>query len=65
MSRTLRSSFRRFQLALKILESFFTEHHILPAWTNCNLTWGRFDRELGKWTGAVGEVGHTPEYYCV
>ena len=26
---------------------------------------GRYDQELGKWTGAVGEVGHTPEYYCV
>ena len=49
----------------EILESFFTEHHILPAWTNCNTSWGRYDRELGKWTGAVGEVRHKPEYYCV
>ena len=41
----------------EILERFFTDHHITNvSWTNCNLTWGRYDQELGRWTGAVGEV---------
>ena len=44
----------------EILETFFTDHHITNvSWTNCNLTWGRYDQELGRWTGAVGEVSST------
>ena len=31
-------------------------NNIVINWINCNYTWGIFDYETGKWTGAVGQV---------
>ena len=41
----------------EILHSFFSNHDIVPVWINCYFTWGSYDEESGKWTGAVGKVG--------
>ena len=38
------------------LESFFINYNIVPVWINCHYTWGWYDEEAGKWTGAVGKV---------
>ena len=38
----------------EILEVFF-ENKIIN-WINCNYTWGWYDDETEKWTGAVGKV---------
>ena len=40
----------------EILDSFFINHDIVPVWINCHSTWGWYDQESGKWTGAVGKV---------
>ena len=40
----------------EILGSFFSTHDIVPVWTDCHSTWGWYDEESGKWTGAVGTV---------
>ena len=39
----------------EILEVFFENKNI--NWINCNYTWGWYDDETGRWTGAVGKVG--------
>ena len=41
----------------EILEVFF-ENKIIH-WLNCNYTWGWYDDETGRWTGAVGKVKMT------
>ena len=38
----------------EILEIFFENRNI--TWINCNYTWGWYDDETGRWTGAVGKV---------
>ena len=38
----------------EILEVFFENRNI--NWINCNGTWGWYDYETGRWTGAVGKV---------
>ena len=38
----------------EILEIFFKNRYI--NWINCNYTWGWYDDETGRWTGAVGKV---------
>ena len=38
----------------EILEKFFKNKNI--KWINCNHTWGWYDDETGRWTGAVGKV---------
>ena len=38
----------------EILEIFFKDRNI--NWINCNFTWGWYDYETGRWTGAVGKV---------
>ena len=40
----------------EILKMFFDNYNINPTWINCHYTWGWFDEETGKWTGAVGKV---------
>ena len=40
----------------EILVIFFKNNNILVNWINCNFTWGWYDFETGKWTGAVGQV---------
>ena len=41
----------------EILEIFFkTENVIVKNWIDCNGTWGGYDDETGRWTGAVGKV---------
>ena len=40
----------------EILSIFFKHHDIILKWINCNYTWGVYDYETGKWTGAVGQV---------
>ena len=40
----------------EILSSFLNIYKITPTWINCNYTWGWFDEETGRWTGAVGQV---------
>ena len=41
----------------EILEVFFENKIII--WINCDYTWGWYDDETGKWTGAVGKVKMT------
>ena len=38
----------------EILEKFFKNKNV--NWINCNFTWGWYDDETGRWTGAVGKV---------
>ena len=38
----------------EILEKFFKNKII--NWINCHSTWGWYDDETGRWTGAVGKV---------
>ena len=40
----------------EILSEFFLNYNILTTWIDCNYTWGWFDHETEKWTGAVGKV---------
>ena len=40
----------------EILSKFISNYNILVNWIDCNYTWGWFDYETGKWTGAVGKV---------
>ena len=40
----------------KVLNSFFSSQNLTPVWENANYTWGWFDEETGRWTGAVGLV---------
>ena len=40
----------------EILESFFKHNDVVPVWEDCDFTWGSYDEELGRWTGAVGKV---------
>ena len=40
----------------EILSIFFKNYNIIVKWINCNSTWGWYDDETGKWTGAVGQV---------
>ena len=41
----------------EILEKFFKNKNI--NWINCHSTWGWYDDETGRWTGAVGKVKMT------
>ena len=40
----------------EILEIFFKNKNIIVNWIDCNQTWGWYDDETGRWTGAVGKV---------
>ena len=40
----------------EILSIFFKNYDIITKWINANFTFGAFDAETGKWTGAVGQV---------
>ena len=40
----------------EILSIFFDNYNIIVEWINCNQTWGLYDVETAKWTGAVGQV---------
>ena len=40
----------------EILSIFFKHYDIITKWINCNFTFGVFDDETEKWTGAVGQV---------
>ena len=40
----------------EIIQTFFKNYDIIPVWINCNYTWGWYDEESRKWTGAVGKV---------
>ena len=41
----------------EILETFFENRNInFINWINNNFTWGSYDNETGRWTGAVGKV---------
>ena len=50
------ASFGQYSYDSEILSKFFMNYNILVNWINCNYTWGWFDDETGKWTGAVGQV---------
>ena len=43
----------------EILSKFFLHYNIIVQWINCNYTWGWFDYDSGKWTGAVGKVNYS------
>ena len=45
-----------------ILATFFRYYNIVPVWINCHYTWGWYDEESGKWTGAVGKVRRSTHY---
>ena len=40
----------------EILEIFFKTKNVIVHWINFHYTWGRYDDETGRWTGAVGKV---------
>ena len=40
----------------EILEVFFKSYVIEINWIDCNYTWGWYDDETDRWTGAVGKV---------
>ena len=41
----------------EIIGPFLFNHNIIVnKWIDCNDTYGIFDNETGKWTGAVGQV---------
>ena len=40
----------------EILFMFFKNYNTYVGLTNCNYTWGTYDDETRKWTGAVGQV---------
>ena len=40
----------------EILEIFFKTKNVIINWINCNYTWGWYDYETERWTGAVGKV---------
>ena len=42
----------------EILDSFFRNHDIEPTWLNCHYDWGKWLPEEGRWSGAIGKVGH-------
>ena len=42
--------------SFEILEIFFKSYVIAINWIDCNYTWGWYDVETGRWTGAVGKV---------
>ena len=49
----------------EILSKFFLNHNIIVNWINCYFTWGWFDYEKGKWTGAVGKVNTYSVLSCI
>ena len=49
----------------EILEIFFKSYVIAVNWIDCNYTWGWYDDETGRWTGAVGKVRMNEYmYFC-
>ena len=40
----------------ELLTTFISNYNLIVNWIDCNYTWGWFDYETGKWTGAVGKV---------
>ena len=40
----------------EMMVTFIKFYNIIPHWINCNFTWGWFNEETQKWTGAVGQV---------
>ena len=40
----------------EILKIFMQSNNLVFNWINSNSTWGIFDYDTGKWTGAVGQV---------
>ena len=49
----------------EILETFFRNHDIVPVWLNSHYSWGWYDDEAGRWTGAVGKVRASRQGECV
>ena len=39
-----------------VLDSLKRKHNVEISLRNMNFDWGRYDKELGRWTGAVGAV---------
>ena len=52
----------------EIIGSFLSNYNIIVnKWIDCNYTYGIFNHETGKWTGAVGQVKiqlHYHMYLC-
>ena len=46
----------------EVLISFFSSQKLTPVWKNANFTWGWFDEETGRWTGACALV--RPGFVC-
>ena len=40
----------------EILSKFFAIHNFEPNFLDCNGIWGRYDEDLGVWTGCMGKV---------
>ena len=51
----------------EILKIFFETKNVIIQWIDCNRTWGTYNSETERWTGAVGQVNinielmHSPE----
>ena len=41
---------------LEVLSKFFAIHNFEPNFLDCNGIWGRYDEDLGGWTGCMGKV---------
>ena len=50
----MEGEFTNMPYEFEILEKFFKIKNI--NWINCNSTWGWYDDETERWTGAVGKV---------
>ena len=40
----------------EVLAKFFSIHNIEPNWLHCNYSVGWYNKELGGWTGCMGQV---------
>ena len=49
-------------ISSEVLISFFPSQNLTPVWENANNTWGWFDEETGRWTGAIALVSHVSSY---
>ena len=42
--------------SIEIIGSFLRLNNIVPTWIDCNMIFGHFDEESGKWIGEIGKV---------
>ena len=50
------NDFLRISYTWEVLTVFFKNYNVIPTWIYCHQSWGKYDKNTGRWTGAVGEV---------